>query len=90
MSSTSRVVIYSTSHCGFCRRAEDLLRREGIAFDVIDVTHDRHARATLIERSNGRRTVPVIFVDDQPIGGYRELAVMIADGELSRRLAGVA
>jgi len=48
MSSTSRVVIYSTSHCGFCRRAEDLLRREGIAFDVIDVTHDRHARATLM------------------------------------------
>ena len=88
--STSRVVVYSTSHCGFCRRAEDLLRREGIAFDVIDVTHDRRARATLIERSNGRRTVPVIFVDDQPIGGYRELAVMIADGELSRRLAGVA
>ena len=90
MSSTSRVVVYSTTHCGFCRRAEDLLRREGIAFDVIDVTHDRRARNTLIERSNGRRTVPVIFVDDQPIGGYRELAVMVAEGELNRRLGGVA
>jgi glutaredoxin 3 len=90
MSSTSRVIVYSTTHCGFCRRAEDLLRREGIVFDVIDVTHDRHARATLIERSNGWRTVPVIFVDGQPIGGYRELAVMIAEGELNRRLAGVA
>jgi len=86
----SRVVIYSTSHCGFCRRAEDLLRREGVAFDVIDVTHDRRARHELVERTNGWRTVPVIFVDDQPIGGYRELAAMVADGELSRRLAGVA
>jgi len=88
MSSTSRVVVYSTTHCGFCRRAEDLLRRQGIAFDIIDVTHDRRARTMLVERSNGRRTVPVIFVDDQPIGGYRELALMVADGELNRRLAG--
>ena len=88
--STSRVVVYSTRHCGFCRRAEELLRDEGIAFDIVDVTHDRRARDTLIERSNGRRTVPVIFVDDQPIGGYRELAVMVADGELNRRLGGVA
>jgi glutaredoxin 3 len=90
MSSTSRVVIYSTTHCGFCRRAEELLRSEGIAFDVVDVTHDRRARDTLIERSNGRRTVPVIFVDDHPIGGYRELAVMVAAGELNRRLGGAA
>ena len=90
MSSTSRVTVYSTKHCGFCRRAEDLLRRERVAFDIVDVTHDRHARATLIERTNGRRTVPVIFVDDQPIGGYRELAAMIADGELNRRLAGAS
>jgi glutaredoxin 3 len=88
--STSRVVVYSTRHCGFCRRAEDLLRREGVAFAVIDVTHDRHARATLIERTNGRRSVPVIFVDDQPIGGYQELAGMVATGELNRRLAGAA
>ena len=90
MSSTSRVVVYSTTHCGFCRRAEDLLEREGIAFDIIDVTHDRHARNTLVERTNGRRTVPVIFVDDQPIGGYRELAAMVAAGELNRRLTGTA
>ena len=87
--SSSRVVVYSTSHCGFCRRAEDLLRREGVTFDIVDVTHDRRARTTLVERTNGRRTVPVIFVDDQPIGGYRELAAMVADGELNRRLAGV-
>ena len=87
MSSTSRVVVYSTSYCGFCHRATDLLRREGIAFEVIDVTDDFRARATLVERANGRRTVPVIFVDDQPIGGYQELAAMVRAGELNRRLA---
>jgi glutaredoxin 3 len=88
--STPRVVVYSTTHCGFCTRAADLLRDEGIAFDVIDVTNDRRARATLIERAHGRRSVPVIFVDDQPIGGYQELVVMVAAGELRRRLAGAS
>jgi glutaredoxin 3 len=88
--STSRVVVYSTKHCGFCHRAAELLRREGVAFEMVDVTDDRRARATLIERANGRRTVPVIFVDDQPIGGYRERAAMIAAGELNRRLTSAA
>jgi glutaredoxin 3 len=80
--SSSRVVVYSTSYCGFCRRAEDLLRREGIAFDTVDVTDDVRARAELVVRTGGRRTVPVIFVDGAPIGGYQELAAMVRAGEL--------
>ena len=80
--STSRVVIYSTTYCGYCHRAEELLRREGIAFEAIDVTGDADARAELVERAGGRRTVPVIFVDGQAIGGYRELAALVRAGAL--------
>ena len=80
--STPRVLVYSTTYCGYCRRAEELLRRAGIAFEAIDVTGDVHARAELVERAGGRRTVPVIFVDGEPIGGYRELAAMVGAGEL--------
>ncbi|HLK92459.1 MAG TPA: glutaredoxin domain-containing protein [Polyangia bacterium] len=87
MSSTSRVVVYSTTYCGYCRRAEDLLRRTGIAFETIDVTDDVRARAELVERANGRRTVPVIFVDGEPIGGYQELAAMVGAGALKHLCA---
>ena len=80
--STSRVLVYSTTYCGYCRRAEELLRRAGIAFETIDVTGDVHARAELVERAGGRRTVPVIFVDGEAIGGYQELAAMVRAGEL--------
>jgi len=80
--STPRVLVYSTTYCGYCRRAEELLRREGIAFEAIDVTGDADARAELVERAGGRRTVPVIFVDGEPIGGYRELAAMVRVGAL--------
>ena len=80
--STPRVVVYSTKYCGYCRRAEDLLEREGIDFETIDVTGDAHARAELVERARGRRTVPVIFIDSKPIGGYQELAAMVSAGAL--------
>ncbi len=80
--STPRVIVYSTTYCGYCRRAEDLLEREGIAFETVDVTNDLRARAELVERANGRRTVPVIFIDGEPIGGYQELARLVHAGDL--------
>ncbi len=54
----------------------------GIAFESIDVTGDVHARAELVARAGGRRTVPVIFVDGKAIGGYQELAALLRAGEL--------
>lgn len=82
----ARVIVYETTYCGYCRRAEQLLRRRGIPFEAIDVTDNREERERLVERANGRRTVPVIFIDGEPIGGYAELAHMNASGELDRRL----
>jgi glutaredoxin 3 len=79
--SGAAVTVYSTKTCGWCRRAEELLARHRIPYETIDVTSDRHARAALIERAHWR-TVPVIFVEGRPIGGYRELADMVNTGAL--------
>ena len=76
------VTVFSTTTCGWCRRAEQLLSRHGIPFETVDVTGDRQARATLLERANWR-TVPVIFVEGRPIGGYRELAELLNTGGLA-------
>jgi len=82
VTSVSAVTVFSTKTCGWCRRAEDLLTRNGIPFETIDVTGDRQARAALVERANWR-TVPVIFVEGRPIGGYRELADLMNAGALA-------
>lgn len=81
-----RIVIYTTTYCGFCRRAEALLDERKLRYEQIDVTDDDEARAQLVERAN-MRTVPVIFIDGQPIGGYTDLAALARTGELDRRLA---
>lgn len=77
-----RVQVFSTTYCGWCRSAEDLLRRNGIAFDAVDVTNDSAGRRALVERAHGRRTVPVVFIDGRAIGGFEELARMLKSGQL--------
>ena len=84
------ITVYGTSYCGYCRRAEDLLRRKGLPYEYIDVTGDPEARAELVEIGDGRRTVPVILFDGDPIGGYHELAQLNASGELDRRASSSA
>lgn len=81
-----KVTVYGTQYCGYCRAAESLLDRLGIPYQVIDVTGNAAARAALVTRAHGRRTVPVILIDGAVIGGYRELATMASTGELHRRL----
>ena len=81
-----RVRVYSTLVCPYCVRAKALLEARGIAYDEIDVTGNAAARAWLVA-ATGRRTVPQIFIDAEPIGGFVELRALDASGELARRLA---
>jgi glutaredoxin 3 len=77
-----RVTIYVTKHCGYCVGAKALLDRLGIPYQSVDVTGDGEARAALVQSAGGRRTVPVIVIDGEVIGGYVELVRMAANGKL--------
>ena len=82
----AKVEVYTTSYCPYCTQAKSLLRRKGVAFEEIDVGDDDALRDKMIEES-GRRTVPQIFINDQPIGGFEELRALDEQGELDRLLA---
>ena len=75
------VRVYTTLFCAYCVAAKRLLRARGIAYIEIDVTGDDASRAWLVE-ATGRRTVPQIFVDAKPVGGYQELAALDRSGGL--------
>lgn len=81
----SRVVIYTTSYCPYCSAAKALLRSKNIQFVEVDVT-DNPARRAEMERLSSRKTVPQIFVDDKPIGGYDDVRRLDSLGELDRLL----
>ena len=75
------VTIYTTSACGYCVAAKNLLRRRGIAYEEVDVTGNAEKRAWLAQ-TTGRRTVPQIFIRGEGIGGYDELAALDREGKL--------
>jgi glutaredoxin 3 len=81
------VKIYVTTYCGYCHAAKALLHRKGVPFQEIDCTGDPESRRMLIEKT-GRRTVPQIFIDGVPIGGYDDLRALDLAGELDPILAG--
>lgn len=79
------VRVYSTTFCGYCVLAKRLLDQRGIAFEEIDVSGDHAKRAWLVQ-ATGRRTVPQIFIGDEPIGGFDELRALDRSGELGKKL----
>jgi glutaredoxin 3 len=79
---SAKVVMYSTAVCPYCQRAEQLLRARGVeSIEKVRIDQDPAQRQAMIERT-GRRTVPQIFIGDQHVGGYDDLAALDRAGKL--------
>ena len=82
----ARVRMYTTQWCGYCAAARELLRSKGVDFEDIDVDSDPAKRAEMQELSGGR-TVPQVFINDEPVGGYSDIATLDEQGRLDELLA---
>ena len=76
MKKVNKVIIYTSSLCGFCYKAKSLLKRKNIFFNEINIDINYEKKREMINRSNGRTSVPQIFFDDQHIGGCDELCIL--------------
>ncbi|MEA2080858.1 MAG: glutaredoxin 3 [Pseudomonadota bacterium] len=81
----AKIEVYSKEWCPYCTKAKALLRSKQLEYEEIDVTSDAAGELEMVERSR-RRTVPQIFIDEQSVGGYDDLAQLNATGELDRLL----
>ena len=75
------IEIYTSKSCSYCVQAKALLKKSGLEYKEIDVSKDFDKVQEMVERS-GRRTVPQIFIEGKPIGGFTELAKLNSIGEL--------
>ena len=81
------VEIYTSPLCGYCAAAKRLLTRKGVDFTETDVSRDPGARATMLQRANGARTVPQIFIGGTHVGGSDDLHALDQAGKLDPMLA---
>ena len=84
----AKVEIYTKMLCPYCTRAKKLLSGKGVAFEEYDISTGDPKRAEMLTRSNGRSTVPQIFIGDAHVGGSDELAALERGGKLDALLAG--
>ena len=80
----SKVEIYTWQYCPFCIRAKALLDQKGINFQEYSIDGDQEARSIMVDRANGRKTVPQIFINDEGIGGCDELYSLESTNQLDK------
>ena len=78
--------MYSGPMCNFCEAAKRLLDRNNLKYEVIDISSGDGIRDEMIKKSNGKRTIPQIFFDDDHVGGYVELRELEKTGKLEDSL----
>lgn len=81
------VEIYTSPLCGFCHAAKRLLTQKGVEFSEVDVWANPDRKPEMIQRANGSRTVPQIFVGEMHVGGCDDLYDLERNGKLDALLA---
>ena len=80
--------VYTKPMCPFCIRAMDLLKSKGAAFNDISAAFDPDKKKEMLERANGGRTYPQIFIGDFHVGGCDDLFALEKAGKLDGLLNG--
>lgn len=81
------IEIYTTPYCPYCLDAKALLNKKGVAFTELDVSRDRDLRQHMVQRAQGRTTVPQIFIGEIHVGGCDDLYALEGAGGLDPLLA---
>lgn len=66
-----KVIIYSTSWCGFCRSEKEYLDTKNVPYEEKDVEKDEAAQKELLQKMNGSfQGVPVTDIGGDIILGF--------------------
>ncbi|MBC7132261.1 MAG: glutaredoxin 3 [Roseovarius sp.] len=82
------VEIYTSPLCGFCHAAKRLLKQKGVNFSEINVLAQPARKSEMMQRANGRHTVPQIFIGKTHVGGCDDLYALERAGKLDALLRG--
>ena len=85
----AKVEVYASMWCPYCHRAKRLLDGKGVQYIEIDVDAEPARRQEMMQRAQGRYTVPQIFIDGKPVGGSDDIHALDRAGKLDA-LLGIA
>lgn len=74
-----KAIVWSTESCPQCKQAKELLERKGIEYEERTIGFDGWTKEQLLEVVPGARSVPQIFLDENYVGGFRELRAKLIE-----------
>ena len=74
--------MYTGDPCSFCEAAKALLKSKNVEIEELDIWKNPAKAKEMLQRTNGARTIPQIFFDDQHIGGYDEVRGLEKENKL--------
>ncbi len=80
------VTVYMGPMCTYCDAEKRLLTKKNIPYKEINIAVEEDKMEEMIKKSNGKRTIPQIFIEDFHVGGYDELRTLENKGELDQLL----
>ncbi|WP_256300020.1 glutaredoxin 3 [Haloarchaeobius salinus] len=86
MTDAPHVEIYTKENCPYCEKAKDLFDEKGVEYEEYNVTGDEELFDEMVERAEGRKTAPEVFVDDKLVGGWDDTSALDETGELDELL----
>ena len=83
---SNNIIVYSSNFCHYCVQAKKLLDKLNLNYNEINIQNFPEKRDEMLLKSNGKRTVPQIFVNDHHVGGFAELNRLVQKGEFNSLL----
>jgi glutaredoxin 3 len=82
-----KITMYSGDPCPYCGAAKALLKSKNIEIEEFDIWKDAAKAKEMLQRTNGKRTIPQMFIGDHYIGGNDDLQALNRNGELDKLLS---
>jgi len=80
------IIVYTKNFCPYCVNAKALLDKKGMTYTEINLDDHPEKREEMLSRSEGRRTVPQIFLNGKGLGGSDDLYALESQGKLDALL----
>ena len=81
-----KVTIYTGDPCPYCTAAKALLKSKNAEYEEFDIWKDAAKAKEMLQKTNGARTIPQIFIGDTYVGGNDQLQAANRDGKLDELL----
>lgn len=69
------LTLYTKDYCPYCVLAKNLLTSIGATYEEVDVTGNHELLMEIAAKSR-MRTVPQIFLGEECLGGYTDIATL--------------